>query len=287
VSALDDLVAFARIEVESGDLEPWAALLATLHADTLDVEQALWAVKLYNAFDDFGSAWNVFDRWPGPYTWRSAADRATAAAWPCTQERRGLRGGRVIRHLDSYTDHLGGDPQSAFVRVVLRGDPEADFARLQPYLRRVWGVGRQTAFEWAEFLGKVTDLPVTAGHAFLWESEGPRRSLQRLYGCDRPTPGWLDDRAVECREMLAAAGVVLAWEDLETVLCDFNVMRDGRYYVGKHLASLRAEIDTIANRAARDVVLDAWWRTIPMPWAAVAPGIDRDALIRYRDEGRL
>lgn len=284
--AFADLVAFARIEVESSDLEPWALVLRALR-DGQGAESSLWLVKLYNAYDSLGSAWGVWSRWPLPEVWSAAADGNAAAEFACTQERRGLRGGRVLKHLDSYVAYLAGDPQGEWVRRPLAsGDAEVGFIQLLAWLRRVWGVGRQTAFEWAEFLAKVADLPVTAPDAQLWESEGPRRSIQRLYGNESPTLGWLNDKARECRDLLHSEGIDLSWEDFETVICDFNVMRDGRYYPGRHLAALREEIDEIPE-PDRSMLVDVFSEVIPSPWNAIAPGIDRDLLAVYRDTGKL
>lgn len=286
-AALGDLVAFARIEVDSHDLEPWAELLAAVAA-SIDAESALWLVKLYNAYDSLGSAWSVYRRWPGPMAWTVSGDGADAAGYPCTQERRGLRGGKVLHHLDTYVALLAGMNQDVWIRQPLAFDcRERDFLRLSAHLRRVWGVGRQTAFEWAEFLAKVNGIPVTAPDAQLWESEGPRRSLQRLYGNPRPSAAWLDEHAHRCRQHLADEGIELAWEDFETVICDFNVMRDGRYYPGRHLAALREEIDEIADRDDRAMLLDLFEAIIPEPWNRIPPGIDKQLLAAYRDGGAI
>lgn len=288
---LADLVTFARIEVDAHDLEPWAELLAVLRAEgRVDDEGARWLVKLYNAYDDLGSAWSCFQRWASPHAWAVAPDAADAAGYPCTQERRNLRGGKVLIHLDSYVAHLAGDDQGVWIARALEGDrPETNFRRLLWHLRSVWGTGRQSAFEWAEFLAKVTGLPVTAPDAELWESTGPRASIERLYGPANaygswrgaPSLGWLNHHAGLCREHLAAEGVMLSWEDFETVICDFNVMRDGRYYPGRHLAALREEVDGSV------VLLDAWDRFVPERWRGIAPGIDRELMARYRDTGTI
>lgn len=288
VEVLDDLVVFARAMLDSGDLEPWAAILRDLRdVGALDEEGAYWSVKLYNAFDSLGSAMGARRRWPSPEAWAEADDRATVIEFPCTQERRGLRGGKVGRHLDDYVGYLAGMRQAEWISTAIVGDdPLVDFMRLEPHLRAVWGVGRQTAFEWAEFLAKVCDVPVSAPDARLWESEGPRRALQRLYGNPSPTAQWLNERAEECRAHLAEHDVVLPWEDFETVICDFNVMRDGRYYVGRHLAALREEIDE-APEDERPMLVAAWERIVPEPWREIRPGIDRALLKVYRDSGRV
>ena len=290
-AALADLVTFAGLEVSSHDLEPWAEVLADLrrHAIVSD-EEAYWLVKLYNAYDDLGSAWRVFRRWGSPREWAVSPTAAQAADYPCTNERRNLRGGKVLRHLDSYVAHLADQSQARWINTGLApagAPPEADFRALFGHLRQVWGAGRQTAFEWCEFLAKVLDVPVRAPDAELWESEGPRRSLQRLYGNDRPTLDWLNARATATRERLAAAGVPLEWEDFETVICDFNVMRDGRYYPGKHLAALRAEIESVPEPADRAVLAASFARVVPPGWRDIEPGVDNGLAGHYRRTGRM
>lgn len=279
---------FARIEMESRDIEPWADLLRALRDDhVVDEEGAYWLVKCYNGFDDLGSASGVARRWPGPDAWAADPAHAGILEYPCTQERRGLRGGRVAWHLDSYVANLAGQTQQEWLHSGYRGDnPEDDFLRVLAHVRAVWGVGRQTAFEWAEFAAKVLEVPITAPDAQLWESEGPRRSLQRLYGNPTPDLGWLNDRAHECRELIRDAGVDLAWEDFETIICDFNVMRDGRYYPGRHLASLREELNTIPDGEG-EAWDRAWEKVVPFPWSSIPPGIDKTLAKVYRDTGEI
>lgn len=282
--AMADLVEFARIERDSGDIEPWAAILRYLYeAGMVDRDEALWLVKLYNAYDSLGSAWGVFERWGSPPRWAAAPDRDDAADFPCTQERRGLRGGRVLKHLDSYVTLLAGRTQEQWLSLglTLNRSPQVSFTSLVAHTRAVWGVGRQTSFEWVEFLGKVVGFPVKAGHGFLWESEGPRRSLQRIFGDPNPSPATLDVWADVTRAHLAAEGVPLTWEDFETVICDFNVMRDGRYYPGRHLAAIREEVD------GNPILEQAFHAIVPVEWSGIAPGIDKAKMPVYRDTGTI
>lgn len=287
--ALADLTRFAQIETASRDVEPWADLLAELHlAGHLDPEAAIWLLTLYNTYDDLGSAWSVYRRWPAPAAWANAPDRNEAASYPLTGERRNLRGGLVLRRLASYYNEVSsGGTQTAWLARPLTGDdPARDFDRLTTHLRTIWGVGRLSAFEWAEFLAKVAGFPVAAGHGHLWDSSGPRASLERLYGNTRPSRDWLDARARDAIQLLADAGVHAGVVDVETLVCDFNVMRGGRYYPGRHLAALREEI-TRMPPADQPRVLSAWHAIIPPPWNAIAPGISKPLLGVYRDTGRI
>jgi hypothetical protein len=288
---LDDLVTFAHLERDAADIEPWAEILAWLHrAGILDGEQAAWAVKLYNATDDLGSAFAIMAHAGSPGEWASLPqDHADAInALPISQERRNLRGGRLTIHLDSYVKHLGGLPQRAWLEegVPWTRPLVERFYPLMERMREVWGTGRQSAFEWAEFAGKTGLVAVDAPDACLWESTGPRDSLVELWGLIRPTPADLDDAAARTKAHLADNGVDLPWWDFETVICDFKVMRRGRYYPGRHLGMLREEI-VHAPPQWRGHLEDAWDAVIPAPWRYVQPGDRKDLRPVYRATGRI
>ena len=149
-------------------------------------------------------------------------------------------------------------------------------------------VGRLSAFEWAEFLAKIGGYPVETDDGALWESSGPRESLQRIFNRGEPAKSadYLTAWAYTCKEHLAAEGVPLTWWDFETVICDFNVMRKGRYYPGKHLAMLRGEIDGLPERW-REPVLTAYRSVIPEPWRELSGGVDKELCRAYRDTGEI
>lgn len=265
-TTLNDLVTFAKLEQESNDIEPWAEVIKALHLGT---EDALWLVKLYNAYDDINSAWRVFEEYPTPVEWAQGINRDKVAYYHISRERRNLYGGRLIKHLDSYVDTLGPRTQDHWILEASSSDPVRFFKLAFEHLQTIWGIGRLSAFEWVEFITKVTDAPITPQDAVLWGSSGPRQSLERIYGNPNPTPRELEEIAIECKNYLYARGINLTWWDFETVICDFNVMRKGRYYPGKHIAMLREEIMTLKEpahsrlRAAFDSVIPTKWQEVP------------------------
>jgi hypothetical protein len=288
-ATLVDLATFADLEWTTRDVEPWADLIRELYASkTLSLEQALWVLYLYNAYDDFGSAWTAFTRWESPRAWASAPDRDDAADLPIMQERRNLLGGRMLYRHASYAHHLAGETQVSWLSDALDFGVswERNWTRMLAYTRQVWGVGRQASFEWTEFIAKVARWPLAAPDACLWESSGPRESLERLYRNDHPDRDWLELAAHACLSFLNTTGVPLTWVDFETVICDFNVMRKGRYYVGKHLAALSAEIDS-APAEDRPALRTAWRAVIPAPWSDIPPGVDKSLHDHYRRTGQV
>jgi hypothetical protein len=291
---LDDLVTFAHLERDAADIEPWAAVLAHLRdAGALDTERTAWAVKLYNATDDLASAFAIMALapHPGAVGQLTGAERESVNAVSISQERRNLRGGRLTRHLDDYAAGLAlhhASPQLDWLLVGLPEDaaPLDGFYPLMAHMRGVWGTGRQSAFEWAEFVGKTGLVKVEAPDACLWESSGPRDSLEELFGGPARNPAELDARAHAVRDHLAAHGVDLPWWDFETVICDFTVMRRGRYYPGRHLGMLLEEIVN-APEEWRRPLLDAWRAVIPRPWDSIAPGDRRDLRPAYARTGKI
>jgi hypothetical protein len=257
----------------------------------LDPEQALWAASLYNSTDDLASTFTILSAAPDPAAWAAAGPdtRALAASVALSGERRNLRGGRITTRLDSYAAALDGRTQHAWIAdVTADPDPFANFAAVMPRLRQVWGVGRLSAFEWAEFLHKVGGYPIQTPNGALWESSGPRESLQRLWNGGAPARSTrqLDEWARETRGLLAHQGAPLTWWDFETVICDFNVMRKGRYYPGKHLAMIAAEIGTLPD-PWRPAATAAYRKAIPDGWRDIPPGADKALARTYRDTGRI
>jgi len=291
--ALDDLTDFARIERASRDIEPWAEVLMVA-GQQMTPEEHAWLVKLYNAYDDLGSAAQMLELWPNPNSWLLGGDRRIAGQLPIGGERRNLRGPvNMIKHLNSYANAVSGWRQAEWLREGFPGaaDPSSRFDALMAYMRRyIWGTGRLAAFEWAEFAGKSLGLPVKAGNGCLWESSGPRESLERIYnGGERASdPQQLDLWAYRVHLHLNAHGVPLDWWDLETVICDFNVMRKGRYYPGKHIAMIREEIDGLPADMETAKTLDwALSMVLPEPWISVKPGADKALEHAYADTGHI
>ena len=281
---LDDLVETGRVMRDANDIEPWAMLIRDLHEqEVINREETHWVITLHNSYDAFSSAWQAYNRWNTPHAWATAPDQDDARDYPIMTERRNLHGGRILKKLHNYLGHVvGSGTQESWLRQGLtQATPENNFRSLQAHMRKVWGVGRQSAFEWAEFVQKALDFPITAADAELWESSGPRKSLQRIYGNPKPDLAWLNQAANHARQYMADNGVDLAWEDFETVICDFNVMRDGRYYPGQHLAFLKQEIMDVPDRGQQTALWSAWERLIPEIWQDIPPGINKAYRAEY------
>ncbi len=283
---LADFVTFARAEVAANDIEPWAAMFKIVYdEDLLPREEAIWLTTLYNTYDRVDSALGVAGRWPTPHHWGADPAREEARQFPCAQERRNLHGGKVNRRHQSYIDLLGERGQLEWMINPLKFDDVGeDFRRLSKHMLAVWGVGRQAAFEWAEFAGKCFGLPVDAADGQLYDSSGPRESIEALYnGGQRMASEQLEAAADHLRGYLASEGVAVSFVDLETLVCDFKVMRKGGYFVGRHITALKGEIE------GHEMLEYAFRKVVSPEWAAVPGGLDMEPRLRghYKRTGHI
>jgi hypothetical protein len=293
---LDDLTEFARWEVAAADIEPWAATITAMTdvgvvgaCDALSREEALWMLTLYNTTDDILSACRIAEVAPSVHAWPGVgrSGRDAVAGVRLSGERRNLYGGRILRRMDSYAAAVGSQPQAQwFAEALPSWDPLVNFTQMMGWLRKVWGVGRLAAFEWAEFLHKIDGRPLESDDGALWESSGPRESLEKIHGRAARDGRELTDWAWTVKLHLAEEGVPLSWWDFETVICDFNVMTKGRYYPGKHLAMISEEIAGLPERF-RGRWQEAYEDVVPPAWLEVRPGVDKDLCRAYATTGRI
>ena len=224
---IDDIARFADLHVSSGDIDPAYPVLRILLSDQ-PTEEKLMKVLSYVAFYDLSSA----------VTWWG--DMAEAEDLPCATERRGLRGGVIVRHLESLKQlrERHGSWESWLKQGWKSTDnPRARWNLTFSNLQQAWQNGRWAAYKTCEILATVLGWPITApdaGHAW---SSGPRKGLAFVYGPQLGNSPWvvelLDRQTEQLRlEIAVHDGPFLPVEQLETVLCDFYSMTQSRYYIG-------------------------------------------------------
>lgn len=297
MNAPDGFYEFARWQVSSADNDPVYPVLRSV-LDTLCIErsspEALQFVLLYVAYYDLTSAlycWLAVDGWHG----QDLPD--DLAGLPTGIERRGLRTpDRMRRHLASIAGHLdsglwprrnGEPPRAAWRRT---------FADLQsPEFN-----GRWAAYKTSELLQKVLGWPLEPTDAGHEHSTGPLHGLLLLDpGLKGATVAQLDDVTEDLRasvEDRLERSVDVA--EVETLLCDWHSLVDGRYYVGhdidqmqtagRQMLSDRVGAPEVPQTAAiinnsRLAALDPRWLGEVNGWSGVRKPLRR----LYRDSGRL
>ena len=296
-SNVADLAEFARWHVASGDIDPaYPVLAALIDRWGLDPEEAIRFVLLYVAFYDLGSAVSAWDA--GAWTPGRGLDHRFALL-PTGTERRGLRGGiNLLTHIDSLDGRAAGGSLLSWLTSRFTGDPRTDWKVAEVTIRSVEHNGRWAAYKTGEILATVCKLPIEptdAGHDF---SSGPRAGLALVYpkvtkfkGARPGTVAALDDFTEELRVDLAGRGVPLPVEQLETVLCDWHAVVEGRYYVGHDWDMMMEQVnrphvtpEALADiMAARAVSTEARWLGEFNDWSGVRKPLKR----LYKDHGCL
>lgn len=284
-----DALTFGRAMVVSRDLDPIYDMLRALYAELeLDHAARLWFTALYLAYYDLPSALTVF---------RACPEMAELPSWaltlPIAVERRNLRGGLLPQNLLSYRQlctQAGG--QYAFLTRGWGADPEQNFLRFWETAQRPWGNGRWAAFKWADLVKNVHGAPLAAPDMRLEECSGPKEGLQRLYRTATEYVPTLNRLGSGLRDRFARDGLLLDWEQLETVLCNFKSLAKGKYYVGHDIDELQERIDTaprlsIGDRSAlytvRREALPIFYLGEWMGWH----GIQEDRMRAYAGRGEI
>ena len=241
-----DFCEFGAEHLSSQDIDPVYPVLREFYRSlNWSNETALWFTTLYLAYYHLGSAIRAFDLHSA---FVPNDDYHDIAFFPTATERRGLRGGKVQHFLDSYGAQVAGvTSQAAFLRQGLlmggrEGDELYNYEVFWDTIQYVWGNGRWAAFKWAEVLQQVHGFPLKAPDMRLQFCSGPKEGLELLFGLHSASTGLLNQCAQVLRSDCSAAALPLSWEQLETVLCDFNSLQKGHYYVGHDIDQMQEQL---------------------------------------------
>lgn len=287
-----DLAYFSRHMIRSKDIDPLYPVLRELYnLMALNDEQQFWFTTLYLAYYDVTSALRAYRLCPNP-GWLPQV----AATFRCATERRGMRGGNVIRHIHSYLEKIGTIPQRTWITDGWSPhDVQANYLLFWDRAQTIWQNGRWAAFKWADLLKNVHGLPLAAPDMRMQFCSGPRAGLCSLYGLPDNAPiKTLNECGDDLRGRLRAYNVTLSdgsdldYETLETLLCNWHSLTHGRYYVGHDIDELQHVIDhAYLSKDDRALLYDA--RLLALPAAYLGEylmewkGIDRARMRVYHD----
>lgn len=296
-SKVRDVAAFAGWQLASTDIDPVYPVLRELQRE-MSEDEALWFTFVYVAFYNLPSATIFY-----PELLKSLYDilpyvPRTLFSLPTGVERRGLRGGtNMINHLTDLVNIWEANGQSlrTWLTRDFTDDPRANWTALQATLRDVLFNGRWAAYKTGEILKVVNGFPVEPTDMGMAFSSGPRWGLDLLYGELRGnTPAVLrelDDRADDLLRILRGDyGLNIAIEQLETVLCDFHSLHEGRYYVGHDIDQMQEQILAAGDNDVLAALWDAREEALPQ-WTLGEvngwQGVRKPLKTLYRETGML
>lgn len=242
------LAYFARHLIDSSDLDPVYPILAELgRLRGYDREAALWLSVYYQAYYHLPSGLTAL---------RGSSARV---GLPTGIERRGLRGGKVLDYLDYLRASVRGSLH-AWITQGWTDQPYANYRRFASTWQSLPQNGRWSTFKMAEILKVVHRLPIAAPDMDLKLATGPREGLEYLYALHRPDLRTLNRYANGfAARLYAALGRVLDWETIETILCNWNSTRQGKYYVGHDIDEMQAQIEHAAAAFLAEADLGDLW----------------------------
>lgn len=285
---LNDFVVFGRELIRSQDIDPLYPVLQWLEKD-MEPEQALWFTFLYLTYYNLASGTRAFELLETPQEFPAQFERLRIAT-----ERRNLNGNKVRPHVDDYVGRCRtAGSQTAFLQQGWGDDPVANYEAFWVTAQQVYQNGRWAAFKWAEILKKVHGWNLAAPDMRMEFCSGPKAGLNLLYGLEGR---WdsnvevLNYYSKDLRQQSAREGLIVPdWETLETVLCNFHSLREGRYYIGHDIDELQETIDhSSLNPHTKAWLYAARAKVLPHEYLGEIQnwfGVDKSANRIYRDAG--
>ena len=255
--------AFAKRQLETRDYDPFHPMLWNLQKD-MHSEQALWSSFLYMAFYSMGSS---FCAWSTSEPLEKLNEDADG--WHIGLQRRNLRASSVVKHVEDMSSKARkhGSMES-WLTGGFGVNPKSNWKILIERLESVWGNGRWAAYTTAELFQKVNNLNVEPACMGLDGATGPKKGLIKLAGLTQSASlKQLEDHGdalvEKLREMHPDPGIPWArhgydYAMVESTLCDFYGLTQGRYYVGRDIDRIAGRIISQGSRATVD--LDPVWK---------------------------
>lgn len=285
---LRDFEKFSVVQLESLDYDPLYPVLKYLVKD-LDLEQGIWYTTLYVAYYNLASSHRIFQVRPEVGPVGTPYDR-----YPTGTERRALRGGVVDRYLSELRSTLGYRGLYELYTKGFGSDPEVNWNTARRNVETVWGNGRWASYKTAEILQKVHEWEIWPTDIGNDGSTGPRKGLALLYGSvegnGKSAIATLDKQASDLKRDMSDVGIQLDYGQLETMLCDFHSMCEGRYYPGSH------DTDEMLGRLLKDggggleAVWEAREKTLPHKYLGELGGwygVDKELCWHYKKTGQM
>lgn len=288
-----DFTRFTKLAVETRDVDPvYPVLNAYLRGQGIEPgeDDAMWLSVAHLTWYDMGSALNAWHEW-------DLSQESPNVTLRCATERRGNRDpNQLEKNLASWRSHAKRDGLAGYLIGNLPGDPRRAWQEVMNRIERVHGNGRWASYKLAEILIKVNEVPLEPYHMGHANSSGPRRGLEliidNLPQGDRPEDiEFLDDMSagLVAGLQMRLPGMKLYVEEVETTLCDFHALHDGRYYVGNDIDQMQQQLMDRPGHWTDDV-LQARYDSLPHAYLGELNGwvgIDKARQKAYKETGEI
>ncbi|KKK50967.1 hypothetical protein LCGC14_3119710, partial [marine sediment metagenome] len=226
---LKDFFTFARGEIFSWDVDPQFPLLKRHYADLdLDIDTALWWSLLYLSFYHFGSAEESWKLYPKQVIIKRKL------RLPVTKNRRVFRGNdRAQEQLNYILTHKG--PIRKWVESTIGKGGKEGWALMKEEFQSIGFNGAWSSYKWCDILKQVHGYNITAPNIGdkVGATAGPIPGLATLTGRSWQECAHDYNLHQELFDLCLAKSIPMnGLDQLESVLCNFQGLVNGRYYAG-------------------------------------------------------
>ncbi len=247
---MKDFIAFSKRQCVSLDYDPFHPMVIEL-MKPLSKEEGFWLSTLYMAFYNMGSAWLAFANTP-----LLTELQPDIVKLPVGVQRRNLRGGLIAKHISLFIKSVKkyGSIEK-LMTADFTGDMVKDWCVLQDNLNALWGNGRWASYTAGELYQKANGVPVFPKDIMNDGSSGPRTGLQFVMGeVKAKGKDALEELDAKADELFKLTKKRIKpnvpflpkghydYAMMESLLCDFNSLRKGRYYVGRDIDRMQERI---------------------------------------------
>ncbi len=254
---LENFAKFGRALILSGDIDPQFLILRRLYAKLgLDQNTSIWFTCLYLLYYHLGSAIQAWKQYPKPDVIRKKNWNRDLIYF---KQRRCFRGNEYARNqINTIVKVSDGDLASWIDNIVDDGG-EDGWARLREAASEIPYHGPWSSYKLCDMIKFVHQYPITAPDIGTkpGATAGPIAGLNTLTGL-----GWdkcADDSQLH-RDLLQMVidldAPVNGLDQLESILCDWQSLTNGRYYLGKDIDRDQAQLELEKKRSP---TLDILW----------------------------
>lgn len=245
---LRDFAMFGRAMILSGDIDPQFPILRHMYEYLeLDRNTALWWTCIYLLYYHLGSAVQAWKRYPKP-------DIILKKDWssdlPYFKQRRCFRGNKHARNQINTLVSLSDGDLVTWIDNLVSTNREKSWTRIREAVSELPYHGPWSSYKFCDMMKFVHSYPITAPDIGTkpGATAGPIAGLNTLTGL-----GWnrcAGDSQLhrDLLQMVIDLGApVNGLDQLESMLCDWQSLNNGRYYLIHDIDRDLAQLETVGK----------------------------------------
>ena len=254
---LRDFARFGRAMILNGDIDPQFWILRYMYKKLeLDRNTALWWTCIYLLYYHLGSAVQAWKRYP-------ELDIIRKKDWsrdlPYFKQRRCFRGNEHARNQINTIVKVSDGDLATWIDNLVGDGGELGWTRVRKAMSELPYHGPWSSYKFCDMMKFVHSYPITAPDIGTkpGATAGPIAGLNSLTGLD-----WkkcVNDNQLhrDLLQMTVDLGApVNGLDQLESMLCDYQSLINGRYYVGHDIDRDQVQLEL---ERRRNSVLDILW----------------------------